>query len=75
MSSRGKGNGAKQPIEQPRVPAKTVAQRLKRVAAVAIPAVEEVRARVAELNARVDDKLADVLKNDDSPYLRPSQHR
>lgn len=61
MSSGDKGKRAKQTtVERPQVPAGTVAQRLKRVAAVAMPALDAVRARVAELNARVEDKLADV---------------
>lgn len=60
MSSGDEGKRAKQTTVEPQVPARTVAQRLKRVAAVAMPALDAVRARVAELNARVDDKLADI---------------
>jgi hypothetical protein len=56
MSSGDKAKGA----DETPVPVKTIAQRLKHVAPIAMPALDDVRARVADLNARVDNKLAGV---------------
>jgi hypothetical protein len=54
------GKGAKDPLDDgdaTKLAAQTAGQRLKRVAALALPDVAEMRTRVAELEERVDRKL------------------